>query len=253
MARALLLLLLGCASCATPGSSLSAGRDAYPLQVELEAGALWQSRNDVRIPNEGGTRFSLEEVSGDDEYPIARLTADWDLDPRHSLRFVLAPLELDGTGELEGPTVFAGETFAAGTPTDASYRFNSYRVGYRYTFLHDERWRLRVGGTLFVRDAEIELVQGATRASDSDVGVVPLLAFAAEYYPAQRWSLIAELDGLASSQGRAFDFTARARYDLTDTASLGLAYRTIEGGADTDEVYSFAWLHSVVATFALRF
>jgi len=249
----LLPLILLCASCAAPGSSLSAPRDARPVTVELEGGALWQGRNDVRIPGDEGTRFSLEELSGDETVPIGRLTVEWDLDSRHALRLVLAPLELDGTGELDRPTEFAGEVFAAGTPTEASYRFDSYRLGYRYTFLHEEHWRLRVGGTLFVRDAEIVLEQGARRASDADVGVVPLLALAAELYPAPRWSVVAELDGLAAPQGRAIDFTAQARYDLSEAVGLGLGYRTIEGGVDNDDVYSFAWLHAVVASLTLRF
>ena len=35
--------------------------------------------------------------------------------------------------------------------------------------------------------------------------------------------------------------------------SLGFGYRTIEGGADNDKVYNFAWLHSVVASIGFRF
>ena len=64
---------------------------------------------------------------------------------------------------------------------------------------------------------------------------------------------MAELDGLASSRGRAFDFTLRGHYDLSDQWSVGPGYRTIEGGADNDEVYNFAWLHSIVAAVAFRF
>jgi len=246
-------LLVLCASCAAPGSSLSAHRDAHPVTLELEGGALWQSKNDVRIPGDTGTRFPLDELTGNGPYPIGRLTADWDIDRRHAVRVVLAPLELDGSGELDDPTSFAGQTFAAGVTTEGTYRFNSYRLSYRYTFLHREHWRLRAGGTLFVRDAKVELEQGATRASDSNVGVVPLIHLAAEYYPAPDWSLVSELDGLVASQGRALDVVLKGRYDLTDPCSLALGYRTIEGGADNDDVTSFAWLHAVVASITFRF
>lgn len=252
MFRILPLLLL-CAACSTPGSSRSAHRDAHPFAIEVEGGALWQKRNDVRIPGDDGTRFSLVDLIGEGSYPIVRLTADWDIDERHAVRAVIAPLEFDGTGTLDAPTSFAGTTFAAGVPTDGSYKFSSYRLSYRYTFLHQERWRLRVGGTLFVRDAEIELQQGSTRASDSDVGFVPLLHLAAEYFPSERWSLVSELDGLASGQGRAVDFTLKARYDLADWCSASVGYRTIEGGADNEDVYSFAWVNSVVASLVFRF
>ena len=195
----------------------------------------------------------MSDLIGTGAFPVGRLTADWDVDERHAVRAVVAPIRFDGTGQLERPTAFAGQTFAAGTPTDGSYQFSSYRLGYRYTFARRERWRLRVGGTLFVRDAKIELAQGATRASDSDVGVVPLLNLSAEYEPAPRWRFAAELDGLAAPQGRAFDVSLKGYYDVTDRCTLGLGYRTIEGGVDNDSVYNFAWLHSVVASIGFRF
>lgn len=250
--RAPLALLLFTA-CAVPPPPSTEPSGASPLAVNLEVGSLWQTRNDVRIPGEGGTRFSMSDLIGEGTFPVQRLTADWDRDEHHSFRAVLAPIELDGSGVLPQQTDFAGETFAPGVRTRGSYKFSSYRLGYRYTFHRSDAWRLRVGGTLFVRDAKVELEQGATRASDSNVGFVPLLNLAAEYSPAPRWGVIAELDGLAAPQGRAIDFSLRGRYDLGHGLSLGAGYRTIEGGADNDEVFSFAWLHAVFVGLDFRF
>ncbi len=252
MIRALSLLFV-CTGCVHSGSTVSAHRDRFPVSVEVEGGALWQNRNDVRIPGEEGTRFSIADLIGEGEYPVGRVTADWDVDERHAVRVVLAPIEVDGTGVLEQPTDFAGSTFAPGVPTEGVYKFNSYRLGYRYTFLHTERWRLRVGGTLFVRDAKVELTQAGVSASDSNVGLVPLANFAAEYYPAKPVRIVAELDGLAAPQGRAFDFSLKGHFDLSDRCSLSLGYRTIEGGADNDDVFSFAWLNTIVAGITFRF
>lgn len=252
MIRTLGLLLL-VSSCTSSGSSLSAHRDLRPLSFELEGGALWQNRNDLRIPGDTGTRFSLADLVGEGTYSVGRITADWDVDRQHAVRAVIAPIELDGTGELTQPTEFEGATFAPGVATRGSYKFNSYRIGYRYTYLHTEHWRLRVGGTLFVRDARVELEQGALRASDSNVGLVPLVHLAAEYYPSRPVRLVAELDGLAAPQGRAFDFSLKGHMDVSDRCSLSLGYRTIEGGADNDEVFSFAWLNTVVASVSFRF
>jgi hypothetical protein len=247
------VLLLLLPACATPAPEDTAQGELYPVAVEVEGGLLWQGRNDIRIPGDTGTSFAMEEATGDGPFPVGRLTADWDIDDSHAIRAVYAPIDFEGSGSLRRDTSFAGTVFDGGVPIDGSYKFSSYRLGYRYTFLRDERWRLRFGGTLFVRDAEIELVQGNRRASDSDLGVVPLLNFAAEYRPADRWRLVGEIDGLASGQGRAFDVTLRGYYDVTDRFSLGLAYRTIEGGADNDDVYNFAWLHSVVFAATFRF
>jgi hypothetical protein len=41
--------------------------------------------------------------------------------------------------------------------------------------------------------------------------------------------------------------------DLSDHWSLGLGYRTIEGGADNNSVYNSAWLHSAVISVSFRF
>ena len=40
---------------------------------------------------------------------------------------------------------------------------------------------------------------------------------------------------------------------IGDSASAFLGYRLVEGGADNDEVYSFAAFHSAVAGFSWRF
>jgi hypothetical protein len=33
--------------------------------IELEAGPVWQSNNDVQLPGENGTRFSFKDLTGD--------------------------------------------------------------------------------------------------------------------------------------------------------------------------------------------
>ena len=132
------LLALLCASCESPGSTLSADRDARPFALEVEGGPLWQGDNEAAVPGNTGTRFSPKDLIGDGPFPVGRVTADWDIDERHALRAVIAPLEVDGISTLDRSTAFAGQTFAAGTPTKGTYEFTSSRAGYRYTFLHDD-------------------------------------------------------------------------------------------------------------------
>ena len=67
-----------------------------------------------------------------------------------------------------------------------------------------------------------------------------------------RWRISGDLDALAAPQGRAEDLALKLRYDPTDRWSLALGYRMLEGGADSDTVYTFAWLHYVVASASLR-
>ena len=62
-----------------------------------------------------------------------------------------------------------------------------------------------------------------------------------------------EIDGAAAPQGRAFDFAATLNYEPTPRWTVGAGYRTIEGGADVDEVFTFAWLNAAIVRAGVRF
>lgn len=246
MARlALVVALLGLGP--TPARA-SAPQEPSGFSVELEGGALWQSRQDVAVPGDTGTRFDLGSLLGGGAWPVGRLTLQYDFAERHSLRFVAAPIGLEGSGALAEPTSFAGTLFAPGVDTEGEYRFDTYRIGYRWHWLRRERWNLWVGATGLLRDAEITLRQPGLSATKSNTGFVPLLHVDADWRFAPRWRLVADLDGLASPQGRAFDFSLKAAWALGERWELAAGYRTIEGGADNDDVYTFAWLHAAVVS-----
>ena len=93
------------------------------FNVEFETGAVWQSRNEIQIPDSAdGTRFDLRRLQGSGPEAHRRVELTWNPAHRHSLRFVYAPLAFSGSGSLESPVRFAGSTFAPGTATDSDYR-----------------------------------------------------------------------------------------------------------------------------------
>jgi hypothetical protein len=61
-----------------------------------------------------------------------------------------------------------------------------------------------------------------------------------------------DADGLAGGPGRAVDAALKLGYDGIERWSVQAGYRTVEGGADVDEVYTFAWLHYAVVSLAWR-
>lgn len=224
------------------------------VSLEFETGAVWQSRNTIHIPDSPeGTRFDLAGLQGSGPLAQRRVELTWHLSPRHSLRFVYAPLSFSGTGAFTAPVRFAGGTFAPGTATDSDYKFDSYRLTYRYLFYESERWRWRIGATAFLRDAKVELRQPGMTASDSNVGFVPLLSANVEYLIAPGWTVFVDFDGLASPQGRAFDAAAKIRYDLTDAWYVTAGYRVFEGGVDNSERYAFGWYNFAVVSLGVRF
>jgi hypothetical protein len=230
---------------------LASGARAGDLRASLEAGPAWQTRNDFRIPGDGGTLVELAEY---DSGPVAAVRAalTWDLSARQSLRLLAAPLRLETTFTPESPVVFQDLVFPSGRPTDATYVFNSYRLSWYWRFPPGKKWSFRLGATLKVRDAEIGLAGDPGSSVKEDLGVVPLLHFYARYQATDRFALELEADALAAPQGRAEDVSFKGVFRLSDRVELDLGYRLLEGGADNDDVYTFAFFHYAVAGVRVR-
>lgn len=214
------------------------------FEIELEGGPAWQSYNDVEIPNDGSaTRFSLYDLAGSGPWPAGRLYVTWNVAERHGLRLLLAPFSLTESGVNAEPVRFAGAAYEAGVPLEATYTFNSYRLSYRYRAYHGQRTTAWVGITAKVRDAVVALEQGSVASRKDDLGFVPLLHAAVEWRFAPPWRLTFDADGLAGGPGRAIDAALKLGYDFGDRWMVLGGYRMVEGGADVDAVYTFAWLH----------
>ncbi len=211
------------------------------------------NNNDVEIPNDGSaTRFSLKDLAGGGPWPSGRLYLTWNLGVRHGLRLLAAPFSLTETGSVGDETLFAGRAYAAGEPIQATYTFNSYRLSYRYVAHAGDRTTAWVGFTAKLRDAVIALQQGETSSRKDDLGFVPLLHLAGELRLGSEWRLLLDADGLAGGPGRAVDAALKLGYELGEHWSLRTGYRTVEGGADVEDVYTFAWLHFLVVSLAWR-
>lgn len=235
-----------------PGSLLM-GQEVPFFEIEMEAGPVWQSRNDVQIPNDAmGTRFSLTDLVGKGPWPAARLYLTWNINDRHAVRALLAPLSVTETGFLDDPVLFAGEQYSPDQPVAGTYRFNSWRLGYRYRFASRPELDAWVGFTGKLRDAEVRLEQGSTISKDTDLGFVPLLHLSAEWRFIPGTHLLFDFDGLAGGPGRAFDAALKVGFDLGDRWRVGAGYRTLEGGADVESVYNFAWLHYGLVSVSFR-
>jgi hypothetical protein len=214
--------------------------------LTVELGAAWQLRNTAQVSNEPpNTRFKIDELTGDGPYPAGRVVLDWPLNEKHRLRFLIAPLEIDESGTTSQPIVFQNTTFAPG-PIDVKYRFDSYRASYRYVFYERERWTWSGGGTLNIRDAEIRLQQGTLSRVRKNTGVVPLLALEGQWRFAPGWYGLLDFEGLAAPQGRAIDVALKLGYDVTPNISVAGGYRILDGGADNDDLYTFARFDSAV-------
>ncbi len=225
---------------------------AADVQVALEGGAAWQTRNDFRIPGDRGT---LVKLADSDPGPVAafRATLTWDLGTHQSLRLLAAPLRVETTFTPSGAVVFQDLVFPKGQPLDSTYVFNSYRLTWYRRFAPREKWSFRLGGTLKVRDAQIGLAGKPGRSVKKNLGAVPLVYGFVRYQASGNVALEAEFDALAAPQGRAEDVSPKAVLRLSDHVDADIGYRLLEGGADNDEVYTFAFFHYAVAGIRIRF
>jgi len=215
------------------------------VDLRLSLGNSWQERNDVQIPNtDAGTRFSLANEVGPGPVNAARLEINWSINQKHGLRVLLAPLTYTETITFGESVQFAGGTFTPDEETEATYKFNSWRLGYHYTLIDSDKMTFRIGGTAKIRDAKIQLVQGGSVSAKDDLGFVPLLYLAGSYNLNDRVKVLADLDGLAGGPGRAIDLGIGLQYYLTPRWQLGAELRFLDGGADVESVYNFAQFNS---------
>lgn len=242
------LLVLGLLAAAP---ALAADRPSF--RVSVEAGASFQAYNQLRIPARTGTRFDYDALTGSPVSPFFRIEAEAEPWARHGFRVAYQYLRNEGTGVLPGPTVFAGQVFAPGARTAGRYSFDAFRATWRYTLIEAQEWRVRLGATLLLRDAEVRLSQNGRIARDEDVGLVPLLHAAFDARLAPRLTLSGEVDGLGFGQGYAVDLGLRLGYDLDRNWQVSGGWRMLAGGADTRSTFAFARFHALTAGLAYRF
>jgi hypothetical protein len=175
------------------------------------------------------------------------LTFIWNAGERWSVRLLAAPLSTETSFIPDEDVSFDGETFVSGEPVHVDYTFDSYRVGGFYRFPSSGRWSFRAGATLKLRDAEIALRNEARSASKSNTGVVPLLYGGVRWTVSDRIAVDLDADAAAASQGRAEDVAIRIEGKISDLVTIYSGGRVLDGGADNDEVYSFATFGYLIA------
>ena len=222
------------------------------FRLELEGGAAWQLRNDFAVPGDGGTRLSIDEANGG-PFAAFRGTLWADVSKRSSLRFLAAPLRTTATLTPETPVEFNGALFPAGQPLDVTYVFDSYRLSWVYRFRHSGAVSFRAGLTAKVRDAKIELEGSGLANAKTNTGVVPLLYGGVRWQMTDALALDLDVDAAASGQGRAEDVALRLEAKVSPKVDVFVGARTLEGGADNDEVFSFAWFAYAIGGVSFRF
>jgi hypothetical protein len=207
---------------------------------DLETGAVATGYNNVRIPGDQGTLFSLKDDLISKTEIFLRLRVNYTIKSRHTLSLLYAPLETVSKGNVPYDILFEGVTFPASTDLTGTYKFNSYRLTYRYEIVLKPKFEFGLGFTAKIRDAKIAMASTGLESVKTNVGFVPIINFRMLWKPYEKFGILLEGDALAAPQGRAEDILIAATYRVSDHLGLKVGYRILEGGADNAEVYNFA-------------
>lgn len=221
--------------------------------LEAEGGVAFTGYNDVRIPADSSDTISLKDDTASLYAPAFRLRAGYTFARRHTVMALYAPLTVRGSARTDRDLRYRDITVPAGSKVDSIYRFDSWRLTWRYTLVDTERFALGLGLTGKVRSADITVMGPDGYASRSDLGVVPLINFKAQLRLNPYMGLVLDGDALWSPYGRAEDVLAAIQYYSPGGTEFRLGYRILEGGSDGGgNVYTFALFHYIVAGITLR-
>lgn len=221
--------------------------------VDFESGVVFTGYNDERIPGDKGTLFSLKTDLQAKENAFIRIRAGYTIRRRHTISLLYAPLLVKSNGSTKKEINFNGVIFPLNTFLNARYQFNSYRITYRYDFVKKPKFEFGLGFTAKIRDAEIALNAQGLTASKKNTGFVPIINFRLNWKTNDKMGILLEGDALAAPQGRAEDVLLAGTYNFSPQLLFHLGYRVLEGGADNDEVYSFALFHYASAGITYTF
>jgi hypothetical protein len=169
------------------------------------------------------------------------------------LSLLVAPLRLHAEGRIDRDILFETARFPAETFLDATYRFDSYRVTYRYGLHRSADLQFGLGVTAKLRDAAVQVEGGGIRAEKKNTGFVPLINFHLLWAARSRIEILLTGDALAAPQGRAEDISMALQYRVDPRFAIRVGYRMLEGGADVDEVYNFALIHYLLVGAEVTF
>ena len=226
------------------------------LTVTVESGMAFTQYNDVRAPNgdtNQGSLFSLADDFQDIQTPLYfRAEAKYLINSKHTVEITAVPLTVESEGFEGSSILFENEAFE-GSNINGKYQFNTYRLSYRYRIVNRPKFLMDLGASLLVRDAAITISQNDREVSNTDLGFVPLVSLYTEYVINPKFQVILKGDALVGPVGRAEDFFLGLQYTPSEKIGLKAGYRLIEGGADVDQVYNFAFFHFASLGLAYTF
>lgn len=222
------------------------------VSMDFESGIVSTVYNDVRIPGNEGTLISFKNDLKPSINTFYRIRLIYTINKVHNLSLLYAPLNIESRGRIFGNVKFAEKTFSEDLLT-GYYKFNSYRLTYRYDFFKSPSHEFGLGLTAKIRDARIAISSQYVTAEKTNIGFVPIINFRLLMHLNDELGFLFDGDALAAKQGRAIDVLLAATYSLSKRIIVKVGYRILEGGTENSEVYNFALINYLSAGLSYTF
>jgi len=236
------------------------------ISTDIETGIVKVNRNDASsswknsfgdLNGTDGTLFSYANDFNNPVKPLLRFRASYTFgkSKKHVLSFLAAPVQYKTEGILKNPITFNSTVFEANQQTEGFYKFNGYRLTYRYNFIQRDDLVLGLGLTLNLRDAEFSLKQGSKYERNYNRGLVPLINTYVNYKFIDKLGILVDGDVFyVDNTGGAIDFLTGFNYSLNKNVSFKTGYRFFSGvGSEKGNVYNKLFVSSFVVGGVISF
>jgi len=242
------IVVMLCMTCATAAHA--------EFVSTFQLAGVFPGYNKLRVPGNTGTRMSFTDDLEANPTFSPRFEMGFILAERHYVGVMAALLTMSARGTLGRDTSFDNVFFANGTRVKGLYRYDSYRLTYRYYFFINESFRIGAGVTGKLRDAELTLESDTgtliQRGCYTNTGLLPMVNYSIEWMPSRMFTLYTYGDIMITPDRRTEDVFAGVQYHLDNPVSLMAGYRLLETGTDLKRAFTFAMFHYLVIGMQIR-
>jgi hypothetical protein len=207
--------------------------EKYHVEAVLN---LWNPSLDAVVSSESlGIAGSDIDVKGDLGYQDKSIREfRFVLRPgrKHKFRIAYTPVNYDGDVLLERRLVFNGIAFNAGLPIQTQFKWNTWRFGYEYDFVYNER-----GFAGFIvegryTDAQLGLQSPVDNEFTQARGVIPVVGGIGRVYVHKRVSITGEFTGMKVPEienyfGSIWDLDIYGTVNFNNYVGVQTGYRTL--------------------------
>ncbi len=215
--------------------------DPIRFRFEFEIAAADVYYNKARAPVPGGTQFDLGSFENlNDTTTTTIVKFDWDILPRQSLQFILAPFEARNSGTFPTPVNYAGTLYPGDRQIQSDYTYYDFRTIYRYDLAPDSALIALAGAGLAVQRTSLQL-SGANLPTSTNVQkwtFLPILYGQLGLRFARHWEIVTEASGMWMSGDKLVDVSGSLRYRFNKHWDASIGYRYYNKQTDAPELYN---------------